>query len=150
MSLSGANKKSLNMWEMLKKDARKIEGELEMKLSQYSRLSAMDSSGYRRNEGTRALQGASQIEAEIPALLKRLEEVHTSMEADVSGSDIRHHTVARHREILQDFKQEFHRLSHQVGLVLPPETLSRTDGLKHHKFHAIIEHLIPAKDFCAR
>jgi hypothetical protein len=98
-------------------DARKIEGELEMKLSQYSRFSAMDSSGNRKNEGPRALQCASHIETEIPALLKRLEEVHTSMEADVSGSDVRHHTVARHREILQDFKQEFHRLSHQVGLV---------------------------------
>lgn len=106
------------MWEQLKRDARQLEGEVEVKLSQYSRLSSgVDSSGAGPSGGVRSLQGASDIHSDITSLLKRLQDVHNAMEVDVSGSDIRHHTVIRHREILQDFSHEFRRLSAQLDQV---------------------------------
>ena len=116
-----APRKKSKMWEQLKKDARQLEGEVEVKLSQYSRLSSgMDSSGAGPSNGMRSLQGASQIHSDITSSLKRLQKVHNAMEVDVSGSDIRHHTVIRHREILQDFSQEFKRLSSQIDQVSSP------------------------------
>lgn len=105
------------MWEQLKKDARKLEGEIEVKLSQYSRMGSGMESVSGPADSLRSLQGASQVQSDITVLLSKLQEVHTSMEADVSGSDIRHHTVTRHREILQDFSQEFRRLSSQISQV---------------------------------
>jgi hypothetical protein len=110
-------KKKTKMWEQLKKDARKLEGELEMKLSHYSRLSSGMDAAPGPSDSARSLQGTSQIHSDIASLLKRLEEVHSAMEGDVSGSDIRHHTVTRHREILHDFSQEFRRLSVQINQV---------------------------------
>ena len=112
------------MWEQLKKDARKLEGELEVKLSHYSRISSgLDNS---TSGGVRSLHSAAAIQSDITTLLKRLQEVHNAMEADVSGSDIRHHTVTRHREILQDFSHEFRRLSAQLEQVRCPSAQDRT------------------------
>jgi golgi SNAP receptor complex member 1 len=120
-----APRKKSKMWEQLKKDARKLEGELEMKLSHYARLpSGMDPRMTLPSSSHRTLQGASQMHSEITSLLKRLQEVHSAMEVDVSGSDVRHHTVARHQEILQDFSQEFRRLSAQIDQVSLPLKLS--------------------------
>lgn len=111
----GQRKKS-KMWEQLKKDARKLEGELEMKLSQYARISSGVESS---SASSRGLQAAPQLHSDIANLLKRLHEVHDAMEVDISGSDLRRHTVVRHKEILQDFSHEFRRLSAQVDQVCP-------------------------------
>jgi hypothetical protein len=113
-----APRKKSKMWEQLKKDARQLEGEVEVKLSQYSRLSSgLDSSGAGPSNGMRSVQGASQLHSDITSLLKRLQDVHNAMEVDIAGNDIRHHTVVRHREILQDFSQEFKRMSAQLDQV---------------------------------
>ena len=117
LSLESAGKTSLTMWESLRKQARKLEGEIEMKLAFLSRLcSGFDST----TEGSRAEQGASQTSIEVKGLLKRLSEVHASMEGEVMGSDVRQHTIARHKDIMQDYSQEFRRLSAQIEQVSLP------------------------------
>jgi golgi SNAP receptor complex member 1 len=109
---------SARMWDQLRRDARKLEGELEMKLAQLSRLcSGLDSTFSAGSDSTRAQQSAGQMSLDVTNLLKRLGEVHTAMEADVRGSDVRQHTIARHRDIMQDYSQEFRRLSSQINQV---------------------------------
>lgn len=54
--------------------------------------------------------------AEIEKLLSRLSDVNDSMRSTLSGTaDSRSHTLARHRDILHDFTQEFRRLSSIMG-----------------------------------
>jgi golgi SNAP receptor complex member 1 len=111
------------MWEQLKKNARKLEGELEVKLMHFSRLcTGLDAST--PNDSLRSHQAAKQIAVEITSLLRRLEDLHNSMESDISGSEIRQHTVARHRDIMLDYSQEFRRLNSQLNQVhAPPQPL---------------------------
>ena len=54
--------------------------------------------------------------SEIDALLSRLSDVNASMSSALSGGgDARSHTLARHRDILHDFTQEYRRLSSAAG-----------------------------------
>ena len=54
--------------------------------------------------------------AEIDSALARLSDVNASMSHALSGgTDSRAHTLARHRDILHDFSQEYRRLSSIVG-----------------------------------
>jgi Golgi SNAP receptor complex protein 1 len=106
------------MWDQLRKDARKLEGELEMKLAHMSRLcSGLDPALTGPSESVRAQTGASATSAEVTSLLKRLAEVHRAMDGEVMDSDVRQHTIARHKDIMQDYSQEYKRLSAQIDLV---------------------------------
>lgn len=63
-----------------------------------------------------AKQGIQTKSSEIDSLLSRLSDVNESMRSTISStSDSRAHTLARHRDILHDFTQEFRRLSSIVG-----------------------------------
>lgn len=105
------------MYEDLRKNARRLEGELDVKLASYSRLCAGYESTSATADGIGAHQFAAQTSLEIQSLLQRLGDVNKSMEASVTGNDSRQHTVARHREIVQDFSQEYKRLAAQVTQV---------------------------------
>lgn len=112
--------KTAKMWDQLRKDARKLEGELEMKLAHMSRLcSGLDPASSGPNESARAQNGASATSTDVTSLLKRLAEVHRAMDSEVLGSDVRQHTIARHKDIMQDYSQEYKRLSAQIDLVCP-------------------------------
>ena len=111
-------KTTVKMWDQLRKDARKLEGELEMKLAHMSRLcSALDPALSGPTESARAQTGASSTSSEVTSLLKRLADVHRAMDGEVQGSDVRQHTIARHKDIMQDYSQEYKRLSAQIDLV---------------------------------
>eukprot|EP00252_Welwitschia_mirabilis_P000461 TRINITY_DN10451_c0_g1_i1.p1 TRINITY_DN10451_c0_g1~~TRINITY_DN10451_c0_g1_i1.p1 ORF type:complete len:220 (+),score=36.29 TRINITY_DN10451_c0_g1_i1:176-835(+) len=88
-------------WDDLRKQARKLEGQLDEQLSSYRRLinRKFDSS-------------EEQLEAEIEKSLQQLQNINSQMQAWFSSgsSDIVSHTLARHLEILQDLSQEFKRL----------------------------------------
>jgi Golgi SNAP receptor complex protein 1 len=87
-------------WDDLRKQARKLESELDVKLSSFRRLgTAVDAQG----DGS---------EAEIERLLQQLNEVNKHMQNWVSnaGSDVLSHTLARHRNILHELSQEFARI----------------------------------------
>ena len=80
--------RTVKMWDQLRKDARKLEGELEMKLAHMSRLcSGLDPALSGQNESARSQSGASSTSAEVTSLLKRLAEVHRAMDGEVQGSD---------------------------------------------------------------
>lgn len=88
-------------WDALRKQARKLESELDGKLSSFRK--AMNAPG-KNLEAT--------LECEIEKLLQRLEQINLQMQSWVSfsGSDLLSHTLARHKDISNELTQEFQRL----------------------------------------
>lgn len=105
------------IWEDLRKEARKLEGELDVKLASYGKLcSGFEAGGRGPGSAAAADQLAKQKAAEIESLLQRLSDVNHDMSSVIAGAaDSRSHTLARHRDILQDLTQEFRRLDYQLG-----------------------------------
>eukprot|EP00235_Prasinoderma_singulare_P009805 CAMPEP_0119177158 /NCGR_PEP_ID=MMETSP1315-20130426/47895_1 /TAXON_ID=676789 /ORGANISM="Prasinoderma singularis, Strain RCC927" /LENGTH=286 /DNA_ID=CAMNT_0007171299 /DNA_START=150 /DNA_END=1010 /DNA_ORIENTATION=- len=98
-------------WEGLRKDARKLEGELDMRLAAYSKLGARGSKDVSE-------ASANAAEAEIESLLSRLGHVNDRMAsagARGGAGAASAHTLARHRDILQEFSQEFRRVRSAVA-----------------------------------
>lgn len=97
--------------------ARKLEGELDVKIAAYGKLCSSYEYGYTKGEsGLSTDQMLQSKSAEIDAALARLSDVNASMSHALSGgADSRAHTLARHRDILHDFSQEYRRLSSIVG-----------------------------------
>ncbi|OVA01352.1 Golgi SNAP receptor complex [Macleaya cordata] len=88
-------------WDALRKQARKLEAQLDEHMNSYRRLVST------KDDGTQ-----SELESGIDRLLKQLQQVNSQMQAWVSsgGSEIFSHTLTRHQEILEDLTQEFYRL----------------------------------------
>ncbi|CAK9269314.1 unnamed protein product [Sphagnum jensenii] len=89
-------------WDDLRKQARKLESELDIKLASFRRL-GNGPAGDGQGDGNGA---------EIERLLQQLNEVNKQMQSWVSsaGSDVLSHTLTRHRNILQELSQEFSRI----------------------------------------
>ncbi|VVA91486.1 unnamed protein product [Arabis nemorensis] len=90
-------------WDALRKQARKIEAQLDEQMHSYRRLVSTKAL---KSDGTE-----SDLEAGIDLLLRQLQQVNAQMKAWVSsgGSEMVSHTLTRHQEILQDLTQEFYR-----------------------------------------
>ncbi|XP_043707870.1 Golgi SNAP receptor complex member 1-1 [Telopea speciosissima] len=88
-------------WDALRKQARKLEAQLDEQLNSYRRLVS-----------TKSDDTDNDLESGIERLLKQLQQVNSQMRDWVSsgGSEMVSHTLTRHQEILQDLTQEFHRL----------------------------------------
>ncbi|URE43625.1 hypothetical protein MUK42_25399 [Musa troglodytarum] len=88
-------------WDALRKQARKIETQLDDQMSSYRRLVSTKPDG-----------SENELESGIEHLLKQLQQVNLQMQTWVSSgsSQIISHTLTRHKEILQDLTQEFFRL----------------------------------------
>ncbi|KAI8465979.1 MAG: Qb-SNARE, Gos1/GS28-family [Monoraphidium minutum] len=106
-------------WEDLRREARRLEGELEVKLQALTKLTAGFESSYRARAdgpGIGPDQLAQAKASEIDALLQRLSDVNDEMGSVIGGgSDARAHTLARHRDVLQEYTQEFRRLDSSMG-----------------------------------
>ncbi|GBF90540.1 hypothetical protein Rsub_03536 [Raphidocelis subcapitata] len=112
-------------WEDLRREARRLEGELEVKLQALTKLvSSCDPSSYRARPDAAAAAppGAEAMAdaraAEIQALLRRLANVNEEMGGVVGGGvmgDARGHTLTRHQDVLQEYMQEFRRLEASMG-----------------------------------
>ncbi|KAI8547358.1 hypothetical protein RHMOL_Rhmol07G0189500 [Rhododendron molle] len=89
-------------WDSLRKQARKLEAQLDDQMYLYRKLVAtkVDSSTDK------------DLESGVEQLLRQLKQVISHMQAWVSsgGSEIYSHTLTRHQEILLDLTQEFNRL----------------------------------------
>jgi hypothetical protein len=87
--------------------ARKLESELDMKIAAYGKLCSGYEYGYAKGESGLAADQQLQSKAgEIERLLARLSDANDAMRSTLSGgADARSHTLARHRDILHDFKQ---------------------------------------------
>lgn len=97
--------------------ARKIEGELDVKIAAYSKLCSNYEYGYTKGEsGISTDQLLETKSADINGLLARLSDINASMNSALAGAtDARSHTLTRHRDILHDFTQEYRRLSTVVS-----------------------------------
>ncbi|CAL5227829.1 g10857 [Coccomyxa viridis] len=105
-------------WEDFRREARQIESELEAKTSAFAKLcSGYDGAYTGRGESGLAAEQLSHSKAmEIEDLLGRLSDVNDGLSSSLSGaSDPRSHTLARHRDILHDYTQEFRRLQSALG-----------------------------------
>ncbi|CAA3021295.1 Golgi SNAP receptor complex member 1-1 [Olea europaea var. sylvestris] len=89
-------------WDSLRKQARKLEAQLDEQMHLYRKLVSRKIDNTNDND----------LESGIEHLLKQLQQVNLQMQAWVSsgGSEIFSHTLTRHQEILQDLTQEFNRL----------------------------------------
>ncbi|KAL3616527.1 Golgi SNAP receptor complex member 1-2 [Castilleja foliolosa] len=108
-------------WEELRKEARKIEGDLDFKLSSYAKLGARFNQGGNVDAGSPTL-GSSRswksIEMEIQSLLEKLLDINDSMSrcaASAASTSSVSQKLARHRDILHEFTQEFKRTQGNIN-----------------------------------
>jgi Golgi SNAP receptor complex protein 1 len=100
-------------WEELRREARKLEGDLDVKLSSYARLAARSSSAA-SGAASPSADGSSwkSMEFEILSLLGKLQDVNDAMSrcaASTAPTTSVSQKLARHRDILHEFTQEFRR-----------------------------------------
>ncbi|MEE6468610.1 hypothetical protein FKM82_008328 [Ascaphus truei] len=120
---------SSNYWEDLRKQARQLENELDLKLVSFSKLCTSYSHSNTRegrrdrysSDTTPLLNGSSQdhmfetMAVEIEQLLAKLTGVNDKMAEYSSTAGVTSinaalmHTLQRHRDILQDYTHEFHK-----------------------------------------
>ncbi|XP_036622875.1 Golgi SNAP receptor complex member 1 isoform X2 [Trichosurus vulpecula] len=116
-----------NYWEDLRKQARQLENELDLKLVSFSKLCTSYSHSSARDgrrdssDTTPLLNGSSQdrmfetMAVEIEQLLARLTGVNDKMAEYTNSAGVPSlnaalmHTLQRHRDILQDYTHEFHK-----------------------------------------
>nr|KYP46477.1 hypothetical protein KK1_031933 [Cajanus cajan] len=100
-------------WEELRKEARKIEGDLDVKLSSYAKLGARftQGGGY-VDSGSPPIGSSSRswksMEMEIQSLLEKLLDINDSMSrcaASAGPATSVTQKLARHRDILHEFTQ---------------------------------------------
>eukprot|EP00878_Enallax_costatus_P021295 GHUV01022541.1.p1 GENE.GHUV01022541.1~~GHUV01022541.1.p1 ORF type:complete len:216 (+),score=32.24 GHUV01022541.1:288-935(+) len=126
--MATAASRETRVWEDLRKQARKHEGELDVKLAAYGKLCSSFDGGRGRGSGSTADQVTNKIAKqkarEIEALLQLLADINHDMSGVIAGvADSRSHTLARHRDILQDLTQEFRRLDLQLDAARERATL---------------------------
>lgn len=108
-------------WEELRKEARKIEGDLDVKLSSYAKLGARFTQGGYVETGSPTV-GSSRswksMEMEIQSLLEKLLDINDSMSrcaASAAPTTSVNQKLARHRDILHEFTQEFRRIKGNIN-----------------------------------
>eukprot|EP00262_Sarcandra_glabra_P004480 TRINITY_DN15551_c0_g1_i1.p1 TRINITY_DN15551_c0_g1~~TRINITY_DN15551_c0_g1_i1.p1 ORF type:complete len:238 (+),score=39.72 TRINITY_DN15551_c0_g1_i1:149-862(+) len=108
-------------WEELRKEARKIEGDLDVKLSSYAKLGSRFTHGGYADTGSPSV-GSSRswksMEMEIQSLLEKLLDINDSMSqcaASATPTTSVTQKLARHRDILHEFTQEFRRTKGNIN-----------------------------------
>ncbi|CAN9501103.1 unnamed protein product [Ophioblennius macclurei] len=117
-------------WEDLRKQARQLENELDLKLISFSKLctsytsssSSSSSSQSQRSRDSRSDSHGSSHDSMLVAMTAELEQLLTNLTAvnekmveyinipgGVSQNAALMHTLQRHRDILQDYSHEFHK-----------------------------------------
>ncbi|XP_065621708.1 Golgi SNAP receptor complex member 1-2-like [Quercus suber] len=100
-------------WEELRREARKIEGDLDVKLNSYAKLGARFTQGGYVDTGSPSV-GSSRswksMEMEIQSLLEKLLDINDSMSrcaASATPATSVTQKLARHRDILHEFTQVY-------------------------------------------
>ncbi|KAG6533386.1 Golgi SNAP receptor complex member 1-2-like [Zingiber officinale] len=94
-------------WDELRREARRIEGDLDVRLSSYAKLG-----GYSDPKSPASDSQWKSMEMEIETLLARLTDVNEAMSrcaAAASSTTSVAQKLTRHRDILHEFAQEFKR-----------------------------------------
>ncbi|XP_073040818.1 Golgi SNAP receptor complex member 1-2-like [Primulina eburnea] len=107
-------------WEELRKEARRTEGDLDVKLSSYAKLGARFTQGGYMDASSPTV-GSSRswksMEMEIQSLLEKLLDINDSMSrcaASAAQTTSVTQKLARHRDILHEFTQEFKRIKGNI------------------------------------
>ncbi|KAB1225283.1 Golgi SNAP receptor complex member 1-2 [Morella rubra] len=108
-------------WEELRREARKVEGDLDVKLSSYAKLGARFTQGGYVDTGSPSV-GSSRswksMEMEIQSLLEKLLDINDAMSrcaASAAPATSVTQKLARHRDILHEFSQEFRRIKGNIS-----------------------------------
>ena len=138
--IDGKMKVPSTAWEELRKEARKLENEIDANLASLSKLIGVGNSHatksassvgsisggynqYNNNTTTNKIEGNFDIiaskEGEIEALLTRLSDVTRALASSIhsganASSDTRTHTLTRHRDVATEFNHEFRRLKDYI------------------------------------
>jgi len=116
---------SKHSWEDLRKEARYLENEIDAKLVSYSKMgaNATFTTNVSSDSDTAPLLSCERmsdsISEEIENLLKKLVKVNDDMSEITTGNPTLSgpgviHTIQRHREILQDYSQEFRKTQNNL------------------------------------
>lgn len=93
----------LETWESCRKRARKLESEIDVKLSAFGKLCDKYDGHLSRSLDEETLQAKSN---ELERLLQELEGINHAMESLIGNTDSHSHTLSRHRDILREYIQE--------------------------------------------
>jgi len=123
-------------WEGLRKQARSLENEIDLKLVAFSKLGTNYSSSSKGAKGgdKAPLLGnggdtkLEEVQGELNDLLAKLGQVNEDMSGFAVGvgsgqSAAIHHTLQRHTEILQDYRQEFNKTAANIAAIVEREDL---------------------------
>ncbi|KAG9452401.1 hypothetical protein H6P81_005305 [Aristolochia fimbriata] len=105
-------------WEELRKEARKIEGDLDVKLSSYAKLGARFTQGDAGSPTVGSSRSWKSMEMEIQSLLEKLLDINDSMSrcaASAAPTTSVTQKLARHRDILHEYTQEFKRTKGNIN-----------------------------------
>lgn len=116
-------------WDDLRKEARKIESDVDLKLAAYAKLSSSYGAGVDAAE-------AEHRAAELEGLLRRLADLNQALTEFAHGSvaAFSGHTLARHHEILHEYDKEFRRTRAAVSQSLEHAQLMGAGGGGAAKF----------------
>ncbi|KAF1884175.1 hypothetical protein Lal_00035240 [Lupinus albus] len=122
-------------WEDLRKEARKIEGDIDVKLSSYAKLGTRFTQRGYVDSGSPPLASSrswKSMEMEIQSLLEKLLDINDSMSrcaASAAPATSVNQKLARHRDILHEFTQEFRRIKGNMNSMREhAELLGSTSG----------------------
>ncbi|KAK3881781.1 hypothetical protein Pcinc_013811 [Petrolisthes cinctipes] len=108
-------------FEDLRKRARQLESEIDVKLVSFSKIAASygsNSASSSNSESVALLSGDQMYETisvELEQLLSALSDINEKMNSCSHGSSVATiHTLQRHRDILQDYTHEFQRTNNAI------------------------------------
>ncbi|CAG5024520.1 unnamed protein product [Parnassius apollo] len=123
--MSGATSSS---WEDLRKQARHLENDIDMKLVAFSKLGVTSGSSSLSSETVPLINSDDMFDTmsmELQQLLNKLSAINDKMADLAPNGAASMHTIKRHREILMDYQQEFSKTSARVSARREREELLR-------------------------
>lgn len=129
-------------WEELRKESRRLENEIDLKLVSFGKLG----SSYSHRDTSSDASGIASsghvfdtMALEIEQLLAKLRSVNGALNEYVSSvnssspATALHHTLRRHNDILQDYTQEFNRTKSNILAQRQREDLLRSSTKEGYK-----------------
>ncbi|XP_022653727.1 Golgi SNAP receptor complex member 1-like [Varroa jacobsoni] len=127
----------LQNWEELRKQARHLENEIDLKLVSFSKVgTSLGSRDFtHENSDTVPLLSSAasghvvdSMTEEIEHLLSLLQQLNDDMSECEGGGSSRQHTLQRHRDILKDYTAEFNKTRNNIESRRQREELLGTSG----------------------
>ncbi|KAI8442350.1 hypothetical protein MSG28_005877 [Choristoneura fumiferana] len=119
---------SSSSWEELRKQARTLENDIDVKLVAFSKLGISPSTSGLSSEAMPLINSDDMFDTmsmELQQLLNKLSSINDKMGEIAPNGTATMHTIKRHREILMDYQQEFTKTSARVSARREREELLR-------------------------